>query len=196
MSPLAFIIIALIAALICVGILGYLRFTRQTVPAQDVLENESRVAALLAAYQERCTEFQRRQSILSNRATDYVNSLGAETARSLLQVTQILNEQSAVIAEARALLATRTRANSNLAEQLLNAQLASDSAPSDPGQLLWKFEPLAEELIQRVGREIYRASENAASIGLPKRRDRKPTAMHLVEAGIAGIPHKKPDESN
>jgi hypothetical protein len=192
MSTLILGLILLTVPVIIVGVALVLKIKAMSQQAEEYARREEQVHNILDRYKLTCAEFQRRLNVVNLHATDYVNSLPAETSRALLQLTNLLGYQYEIIKKVEALLAAHSPKDLVDAEKLLINQMVPHEQSGQKGAIpvpssttrYWTFEDRAEELLQKTGQDVYNASEKARKLSLPKKRDRKPTVLHLEEIGI------------
>ncbi len=173
---------------------------------------EAQLRQDLGEYQLRVSEYQKRLSMIDPYASDYMNSLSAESSSALIQIRRLISSHQRLIQELHAVLLSGDTERFPDALALLQKLLARPSeAPLTSGatsadrarnyQLVdtgdeivptipknWELQ--AEALLQQVGQDVYHASLKAQEIGLPRNRKRKPTIQSLWSAGIVRIKGK------
>jgi hypothetical protein len=193
-------LILLIVPVIIVGIALVLKIKAMTRQAEEYAQREQHIHNILNSLKSTCAEYQKRLNVVNLHATDYVNSLHAETSRTLLQLTNLLGYQYEITRKVEALLSSHGLRDLADAEKLLTGQMVPHEQSGQEGAGFdqrsttqrWAFEDRAEELLQKSGQDVYDASEKAGNLALPKKKDRKPTALHLREIGIDIA--ERPDE--
>ena len=155
---------------------------------QQLKAEERIIRERLNAYRARCTDYQRRFTIVNRHATDYVNSLRGDTSKNMLQFSELMDKQLRTINQIEKVLLNITEAELIRANDLLTKCLRQRNEDNSNEVPVWEFENHAEEILQAVGMAVYQAAENMRKLGLHGRRDGKSAAEDLAsEAGIRGI---------
>ena len=160
----------------------------------------------LGDYQLRVSQYQKRLGLIEPYASDYMNSLSPESSRALLQLRRMIMAHQRLLKELHQLLLSADYDKFPDALVLLDKMLThpTGSALTGNGEgrslidtgdeivptIPRNWEVQAEALLQEVGQEVYRASQQATEIGLPKNRRRKPTIHSLSTAGIIRPPER------
>jgi hypothetical protein len=150
----------------------------------------SRVRRRFAEFQAKVSFFENRLRLVQDCALDYMNSMTPEGARAMYQLQQLVATQAKLLEELDEMIksdesAALVQADRVLFEMLAGADGAVQSNGAEsPGSSLDGWEIKFEEMLQLVGRDVNDASRMAKELGVPKRRDRKPTSMNLKDAGI------------
>ena len=189
---MAITILSLIIVFIILGaiiIVTFLRLRSMAVQQEELINIRQSTAEILNSYRECCADYQQRFLMVHSHSTDYVNSLRAETTKMILQLTNLIAAQEDHIARIEESLASDNPemcAQAALQLKGLRAQTSNSRAPTSAGSTprLWAFEEEAEVMLQKIGQDILTASQHARELGLPRKRDRKATSIHLTEAGI------------
>ena len=139
---------------------------------------------------EKVSFFQQRLGLIQTYALDYVNSMTPEGSRAMYQLQQLIAAQAKLVEELEDWVGSQDTVTLAEADRLLFEMLYSpdeSAATNESGVVrtkLDRWEIRFEQLLQIVGRDVAAASRKARELGLPRRKDRRPTNATLKLAGI------------
>ncbi len=190
------LLLSLLVAFIGIAALLVLLATAKRDEARKHAQRATELKNILSLYQASCTDFQRRFSLVSSHAPDYILSLGKETSNTILEFSNLMQQQDLIIAQIQAMISSPNPSRHEEAARLIEAQRAkldnkalvqsetNLSSENPEAEIRWVFEAKANELLQSVGRDLYLASEKASIFSGQKSERSKRLLAHLQEAGV------------